>query len=291
VWSNTYLYEWPGKQPNAKPIIGRVGITHDFGETVGFQLVAGRDFSRAYGSDSSGVILNESAVKVMGLKKPIGTLISEKGQPPRRVVGVVKDLLMQSPYNPVMPTVFQLSYQLVSTIIIRLNPTLATGDALERVGIVLQHLNPHAPFDYRFVDEAFAQKFKTEARIGQLASVLAIVAIFISCLGLLGLASFTVEQRTKEIGVRKVLGASILNLWGLLSREFVVLVMIAFMLATPIGYCLLSNWLDQYDYRTELSWWIFAVSGGGALILTLLTVSFQSVKAALMNPVKSLRSE
>ncbi len=291
VWSNTYLYEWPGKQPSAKPIIGRVGITHDFGKTVGFQLVAGRDFSRVYGSDSSGVILNESAVKTMGLKKPIGTLISEQGQPPRRVVGVVKDLLMQSPYNPVLPTVFQLSYTLVSTIIIRLNPTVTTADALKQVAAVFHRLNPNAPFDYRFVDDTFAQKFKTETRIGHLASVLAMLAIFISCLGLLGLASFTAEQRTKEIGVRKVLGASILNLWGLLSKEFVVLVSFAFLLATPIGYYLLSSWLEQYAYRTEISWWIFAVSGGGALVLTLLTVSFQSVKVALMNPVNSLRSE
>lgn len=291
VWSNTYLYEWPGKEPSYKPIIGRVGVTHDFGKTVGFQVVAGRDFSRAYSSDSSGVILNESAVKIMGLNKPIGTLIREVGQPPRRVVGVVKDLLMQSPYGPVMPTVFQLSYNLVSTITIRLKPTVAPADALKQVATVFNQHNPNAPFDYRFVDESFAQKFKTEARIVHLASVLAMLAIFISCLGLFGLASFTAEQRIKEIGVRKVLGASVLNLWGLLSKEFVVLVIIAFFIATPIAYYFLSNWLQQYDYRTDISWWIFAVSGASALVITLITVSFQSVKAALMNPVKSLRSE
>ncbi|GAB3899115.1 ABC transporter permease [Spirosoma agri] len=291
VWSNTYMYEWPDKAPTKKPIIGRVGVTHDFGKTVGFQVVSGRDFSRTYRSDSNGVILNESAVKVMGLSKPIGALIREQGQPPRHVVGVVKDLLMQSPYNPVMPTVFQLSYTMVSTITFRLNPTVATADALKQVTAVFNQLNPNAPFDYRFVDDTFAQKFKTEARIGRLALVLAILAIFISCLGLFGLASFTAEQRTKEIGVRKVLGASALHLWGLLSREFVILVTIAFFVATPIAYYVLSNWLQQYSYRTAISWWIFAVSGGGALVITLLTVSSQSVKAVLTNPVKSLRSE
>ena len=291
VWSNTYMYEWPGKEPNFKPIIGRVGVTHDFGKTVGFQVIAGRDFSRAYSLDSSGVILNESAVKTMGLSKPIGTLIREAGQPPRRVVGVVKDLLMQSPYSPVLPTVFQLSYNLVNIITIRLKSTVVPTDALKQVAAVFNQHNPNALFDYRFVDESFAQKFKTESRIGQLALVLASLAIFISCLGLFGLATFTAEQKTKEIGIRKVLGASVLNLWGLLSKEFVVLVIIAFFMATPIAYYFLSTWLQQYAYRTDISWWIFAVSGAGALVITLLTVSFQSVKAALMNPVKSLRSE
>ena len=137
----------------------------------------------------------------------------------------------------------------------------------------------------------FGKKFAIEERIGKLATFFAGLAIFISCLGLFGLASFMAEQRTKEIGVRKVLGASVANLWGLLSKDFVLLVMVAFGIATPIAWYLMSNWLSKYEYRTEISWWIFAVSGAGALVITLLTVSFQAIKAALMNPVKSLRSE
>lgn len=290
VWSNTYEFEWPGKDPNYKPIIGRVGVTHDFGKTVGFQIAAGRDFSRAYSTDSSGVILNEAAVKTMGLKKPIGHTVSHNGRT-YQVVGVCKDMLMQSPYEPVLPTIFILNYNLVSTITIRLKPTLTTADALNQVAAVFKNHNPNAPFDYKFVDDTFEKKFKTEARIGSLATVFAVLAILISCLGLFGLASFMAEQRTKEIGVRKVLGASVLSLWGLLSKDFMRLVLVGCALATPLSWYVLENWLQQYTYRVAISPWVFVLAGVGALVITLLTVSYQAVKAALMNPVSSLRSE
>ncbi len=156
---------------------------------------------------------------------------------------------------------------------------------------VFKKYNPAAPFEYTFVDDEYGKKFGTETRIGNLALIFAVFAIFISCLGIFGLASFIAEQRTKEIGVRKVLGASVMNLWGLLSKDFVVLVSIAVGIAAPIAWYFLNGWLENYPYRTEISWWIFAVSGVGALVITLLTVSFQSVKVALRNPVKSLRSE
>ena len=174
---------------------------------------------------------------------------------------------------------------------IRINPAVSTSQALAGIETVIKKYNPAIPFDYRFTDQEYAKKFGDEERIGTLASIFAVLAIFISCPGLFGLASFIAEQRTKEIGVRKVLGASVLNLWGLLSKDFVVLVVIALLIATPIAYYFLSGWLQQYAYHTDIAWWIFALSGAGAQVITLLTVSFQSVKAALMNPVKSLRSE
>ncbi|RYF65106.1 MAG: FtsX-like permease family protein, partial [Cytophagaceae bacterium] len=174
---------------------------------------------------------------------------------------------------------------------IRLAPHVSAHKALANVEQVFKRYSPDAPFDYKFADDQYARKFGTEERIGRLAGGFAILATLICCLGLFGLASFMAEQRTKEIGIRKVLGASVFNVWGLLSKEFVLLVLIAFCLAAPLAYYVLSDWLQNYQYRTELSWWIFALSGAGALILTVLTVSFQAIRAALMDPVKSLRSE
>ena len=198
---------------------------------------------------------------------------------------------MASPFEPVFQTVYVLDYGWANVINIKLNPSRSTSESLARIEGVFRKFNPGSPFDYRFTDQQYALKFAAEERIGKLASGFAILAIFISCLGLFGLASFVAEQRTKEIGVRKVLGASVFNVWRLLSKDFVILVIIAFGIATPIAWYFLGNWLQKYEYRTELSWWIFAVSGAGALVITLLTVSFQSIKAALLNPVKSLRSE
>ncbi|HVX26200.1 MAG TPA: FtsX-like permease family protein, partial [Parafilimonas sp.] len=174
---------------------------------------------------------------------------------------------------------------------IKLNPNMATATALAKVAAVCKKYSPEEPFDYQFVDEEYAHKFADEERVGKLAAFFATLAIIISCLGIFGMASFMAEQRTKEIGVRKVLGASVLNVWGLLSKEFIVFVLIAFCIAIPIAYYFMHHWLENYSYRTELSWWIFAATGLGALLITLLTVSFQSIKAAIANPVKSLRTE
>jgi ABC-type antimicrobial peptide transport system permease subunit len=162
---------------------------------------------------------------------------------------------------------------------------------LRKIETVFKKYSPAAPFEYKFVDEDYAQKFGSEERIGTLASFFAILAIFISCLGIFGLASFVAEQRTKEIGVRKVLGASVFNLWKMLSKDFVLLVVIALVIAIPTAYYFMSGWLEKYEYRTEIAWWVFAASGIGALLITLCTVSFQSIRAALANPVNSLRSE
>ena len=290
VWMINNGFEWPGKAPGVQGNFGHVFVSHDFGQTVGWQFKAGRDFSRTLSTDSSGVVINEAAAKFMGLKNPIGEVIKHDGKP-YRIIGVIQDMVMQSPYEPAFRTMFMLAYYGANRFTLRLSPTASPSNALPVIETVFKKYAPASPFSYEFVDQEYARKFGDEARIGNLAAVFAILAIFISCLGLFGLASFMAEARTKEIGVRKVLGASVLNLWGLLSKDFIYLVLIAFVIAAPIAYYFLSNWLQKYEYRTELSWWIFAASGLGALLITLLTVSFQSIKAALLDPVKSLRSE
>ncbi|GAB2544211.1 ABC transporter permease [Spirosoma aerophilum] len=285
-------FDWEGKDPTLNAQFGTIAVTHDFGKTVGWQFKEGRDFSRNFTTDSAALVMNETAVKYMNLKtgSPVGMIVKWNGQP-MRVVGVIKDMVMGSPFEPVYQTVFMLNYGWASVINIKLNPAQSAPESLAKIEAVFRKFNPGSPFDYKFTDQQYALKFATEERIGKLASVFAILAVLISCLGIFGLASFVAEQRTKEIGVRKVLGASVFSLWGLLSKDFVVLVTIAFGIATPVAYYFLSNWLHKYEYRTELSWWIFAVTGAAALVITLLTVSFQSIKAALTNPVKSLRSE
>ncbi len=283
-------FSWAGKDPDFKDNFGTIAVSHDFGKTVGWQFVQGRDLSRQYTSDSSGMVLNETAVRYMGLKHPVGMEIKWNGTP-YKVVGVIRDMIMESPFKPVTQTVYMLNYGWANVINIKLNPARSTRESIAKIEPVFRKFNPGSPFDYQFSDQQYALKFAAEERIGQLASGFALLAVLISCLGLFGMASFVAEQRTKEVGIRKVLGASIINVWLLLSGDFLRLVLIAFCIATPVAWHFLSNWLQKYEYRTELSWWIFALSGAGALLITLLTVSYQSIKAALMNPVKSLRSE
>ena len=283
-------FSWPGKDPNFKESFGTIAVTHDFGRTVGWQFVKGRDLSRQFTSDSLGMVINETAARYMGVKNPIGMQV-KWNDTQYRIVGVIKDMIMESPFKPVTQTVYVLNYGWANVINIKLNPARSSRESLAKIEGVFHKFNPGSPFDYRFTDQQYALKFAAEERIGKLASGFAILAILISCLGLFGLASFVAEQRTKEIGVRKVLGASVTNLWALLSKDFLILVIISFGIATPIAWYALNNWLQKYEYHTDMSWWIFAIAGLGALAVTLLTVSFQSIKAALMNPVRSLRSE
>ncbi len=290
VWSTNGGFEWRGKDPGLSVDFPNAGVSYEFGKTIDWKLVAGRDFSRAFGTDSAGFIINETAAKFMGFKRPIGEVVRWDGHP-FTIIGVVKDMVVESPYHPIRPSVYHLDPNNGSFVMIRINPAVSTSQALAGIETIIKKYNPAIPFDYRFIDQEYAKKFGEEERIGTLSSIFAILAIFISCLGLFGLASFVAEQRTKEIGVRKVLGASVMNVWGLLSKDFVMLVVIAFLIATPLAYYFLHSWLQRYEYRAEISWWIFAISGAGALLITLLTVSFQSIKAALANPVKSLRSE
>lgn len=289
-------FDWKGKDPSFKAQFGTLAVTTEFGKTVGWKFVQGRDFSRAFSSDSSGMVINESAARYLNMKNPVGEHISWKFQdgPVRdfTVLGVVKDMLMESPYEPVYPTMYMIKAHVgTDWIDIRLNPSMSAGEALPKVEAVFKKLIPSAPFEYKFADEEFAGKFAAEERIGQLAGFFAALAIMISCLGLLGLASFTAEQRTKEIGIRKVLGASVAHLWQMLSKDFVVLVVISSLISIPVAWYFMNGWLQKFTYRTEISWWIFIASMGGALLVTLLTVSFQAIRAALLNPVKTLRNE
>ncbi|GAB4020825.1 ABC transporter permease [Spirosoma koreense] len=290
VWSNQIGFEWEGKDPKSLPLFGIVACTREFGKTIGWKIQEGRDFSREYSTDTSSFILNEAAVTLTGLKNIVGKTIHYNGKP-MQVVGVVKNMVMESPYTPVKPTIFLVRNGWANVINVKLTPNVPVEDALKKVGAVFKKFDPDNPFDFKFTDEEYDAKFRTEERVGKLARIFAVLAIFISCLGLFGLASFIAEQRIKEIGVRKVLGASVLSLWGLLSKDFVRLVLISFLIAAPIAWYFLDDWLQQYEYRTSISWTIFILSGLGATTITLLTVSYQAIRAALTNPVKSLRSE
>ena len=233
-------------------------VSYDFGKTVGWQFVDGRDFSRSFRTDMHAVILNEAAVKYMRLADPVGKTITFNNNK-FSVVGVIKDMITDSPFKPVQQSIYFMVPQIGPVITIRLNPQLSPAEAISRIQPVFKRLNPDGLFDYKFVDEEYGRKFAAEQRIGTLSTIFAILAIFISCLGIFGLASFMAEQRTKEIGVRKVLGASVFNLWQLLSKEFVMMVLISFLIATPIAYYFMHNWLQNYEYRTTLAWWIFAL--------------------------------
>ncbi len=289
-WSTTSGVEWVGKDPNMSVDFSAVTVSYDYGKTIGWSFKEGRDFSKEFLSDSSGLVLNESAIKFMGLKNPIGETIRWFGTP-FKIIGIAKDIIMQSPYEAVQPTIFSLSRDGGQVVIVRINPALSAHTAIESIAEVFKKFNPVQPFQYQFTDEEYAKKFGNEERIGKLAGIFAILAVFISCLGLFGMASFIAEQRTKEVGVRKVLGATVVNVWQLLSRDFVLLVLIALLIASPLAWYCMHNWLQNYAYHTDVSWWIFAAAGLGALVITLLTISYQAIRAALMNPVKSLRSE
>jgi ABC-type antimicrobial peptide transport system permease subunit len=283
-------FDWVGRDPQAATKFNSVAITTEFGKTVGWQFVDGRDFSKQFATDSNAVVMNETAVKYIGFKKTLGEMIKCGGKP-YRIIGVIKDMVMESPYSLAKQTVFKLDSTIGGILNIKLSSNMSTSAALAKIAAVCKKYSPDEGFDYHFADEDYAQKFADEVRIGKLASFFAILAIFISCLGLFGMALFVAEQRTKEIGVRKVMGASVTDLWGLLSKEFVLLVFISLLIASPLAYYFMHNWLQNYEYRTGLSWWIFAVAAVGALLITLCTVSFQAIKAAVANPVKSLRAE
>jgi hypothetical protein len=297
VWNVTGGYEWQGKDPNLDASFVRCNVTPEYGKTVGWQVVAGRDFSAALATDTTdALIVNEAAVQYMGLKNPVGqqlTDVDEFGHPKwkKTIIGVVKDIVMESPYEPVQPTIYYYNDNAARLIHLRINPGVSAPAALAGIEAVFKRIVPSALFDYKFVDAEYARKFSQEERIGTLAGLFSLLAIFISCLGLFGLASFVAEQRTKEMGIRKVLGATLYNLWHTQTKEFVVLVGLACGIAIPVSYWLMGGWLAKYAYHTAISPWMLGVPCAGALLLTLLTVSYQALKAALMNPVKSLRNE
>lgn len=283
--------DWNGKPPGMQDEFVTIGTDHQFGKTFQWTISSGRDFSTVMTTDTSGLILNETAVKYMGFKKPIGEPVRVFGGN-YKVIGVTKDMVMQSPYAPVRPMFYYIdTFNRVSNIVMRINPNMSASAALAKIEAAYKKFDPANSFEYKFGDKENEQKFRDEIRTGKLASFFAVLAIFISCLGLFGMASFTAEQRSKEIGMRKVLGATVFNLWQLLSKDFVGLVAISLLVAIPTANYFMQQWLQQFNYRTGISWWIFVATGLGALFITLLTVSYQSIKAALVNPVKSLKME
>ncbi len=290
TYSTSSGFEWTGKDPNISVDFSMSGISESYGATIGWTLKEGRNFSSELATDSAAIVLNEAAVKFMGLKSPVGETIRWFGDP-YTIVGVVKDMVTQSPYQAIKPMVFYLNNGPGEVALLKINPATSTNAALASIEKVFKQFNPLQPYSYQFTDEAYARKFGNEERIGKLAGFFAALAIFISCLGLFGMASFMAEQRVKEIGVRKVLGASVFTLWGLLSKDFVALLLISLVIAIPVAWYFMHSWLQNYMYHYSISWTVFALTGAGALVITLATVSFHSLKAALMNPVKSLRGE
>lgn len=296
VWSNRGGYIWEGIPEGFDVDIAYTSVHYDFIETLGLKLIEGRGFSRDFATDSTGVILNKTAVEYMHIKDPIGKYIRdadiENPDEPLKIIGIVEDMIMQSPYEPVKQSMYVFEkYGNISFYNLRLNPKKSVSENLVLIENVFKKNFPSTPFDYQFIDEEYGKKFRSEERIASLARVFTVLAIFISCLGLFGLASFVAEQRTKEIGVRKVLGASISQLWLLLSKDFIMLVVIALLIASPLAYYMMSQWLQKFSYRTSVTWDVLVVACLGALVITLVTVSFQAIKAATSNPVKSLRTE
>jgi len=289
-YGGTTDISWKGKTGNTRPLFISNQVTHEYGNTIDWKILQGRDFSKSFSTDTVALIINTSAAQAMGFNHPLDEVVRLSGKN-YQVIGVVDDMIKFSPYEQVKPSIFTLNKNAVNVIAIKIAPKVGVSTALSKIENVFKKYNPAAPFEYKFVDDEYAAKFSNEVRIGKLAGFFAVLAIFISCLGLFGLASFVAEQRTKEIGVRKVLGATILSVWRLLSKDFVVLVIISLLIASPVAYYFMNGWLENYQYRISISWWIFALAGLIAFVLTLTMVSFQAIKAAVANPVKSLRTE
>jgi ABC-type antimicrobial peptide transport system permease subunit len=290
IWNTNGGFEWKGKDPALAVDFPNTSVTFDYGKTIGWQFVEGRDFSPEHATDSLAFVINQAAAKFLGFENPVGEVLKWDNKS-YTIIGIIKDMIVESPYEPARASLFHISKDDGNVILMKLNPAKGSHESIEKIKAICEKFNPESPFEYQFVDQEYAQKFQGEERIGKLASFFAGLAIFISCLGIFGLASFVAEQRSKEIGVRKVLGASVFGLWKMLSGDFILLVLISFLLAVPISYFLMGGWLAKYQYRTEMAWWIFVAAGAGALIITLATVSYQSIKAAMANPVNSLRTE
>ena len=290
--SNTGDFSWPGKDPQKQILITVEGVSPEYVSTMGMHIRAGRDFYPGLKADSGNVIINQAMAKLINKKTEnvVGTVISNSGEQ-RTVVGIIDDFIYNDMYSPGAPLLMYVDTTNVNYLTVRIKEGTKLPEAISKIEGVMKSANPGFPFEYKFVDEQFNKFFQTETLIGKLASVFAILAIFISCLGLFGLAAYTAEKRTKEIGIRKVLGASTQGLAALLSKDFLKLVFISCLIAFPVAWWMMHNWLQAYNYRVHISWVIFLVAGVLALLIALLTVSFQAVKAAVANPVESLRTE
>jgi len=291
LWDHDSKINWAGKNPGLLVNFNVLCADEDLVPTFGLEVTAGRDFDlKTFPTDSLSCMLNESAAKIMGFKDPVGQFIVSDDQK-WKVVGVVKDFILGSPYTPTEPLVIFGAKSWFHVVHIKFNNKQTVAESLSQTEALVKKYNPAYPFEFSFIDEAYEQKFSDEKRVGKLVELFTVLTIFISCLGLFGLATFTAEQRTKEIGIRKVLGASVANIVGLLSRGFLKLVLIANLIAWPLAGWIMHQWLQDYAYRITLGWGIFALAGAAALVMALLTISFQAIRSAVANPVESLRSE
>ncbi|MGN6195627.1 MAG: ABC transporter permease [Ginsengibacter sp.] len=289
VWWKAPAPDWPGKPADANIIVTGFSTDVDFSKTIGVKILQGKDFS-GLPSDSSAIMLNKAAVEAMGLKSPIGTELRYRDHA-FTVTGVTANIVMESPYKPVEPMMIYFKPDNSNIVDIGLNASAELPTALKAIESVFKTYNPSVPFEYQFADQEFGKKFITEELISKLTNIFAALAIFICCIGLAGLASFTVEKRIREIGVRKVLGASVNQVLLMISKEFLKLVLVAFVIAVPIAWWAMNSWLQQYDYRITIHLSLFLIVGLAVLLLTMIVVSLNTLKAATTNPVKSLRSE
>ncbi len=290
IGSSTADVNWQEKNPNAAATFTNSIIGYDFVKTMDLKLIAGRDFSKEFPSDSTGYIINESAQKLIGYKDAVGKPFTLRGNT-GTVIGVLKDFHFSSLHDPIKPLILYFGENKDwGNVLVRIQQGKTT-QALAALEKNYRSINPGAAFSYSFVDEDYNRLYQQEQLFGRLTSYFSFFAIFISSLGLLGLITLTAAQRTKEIGIRKVLGANVVSVFALLSKEFIQLVVLAFVIATPLAWWLTNNWLQNYTYKIEVRWWVFAIAGFAAIMIALITISFQTIKAAIANPVKSLRTE
>ncbi len=282
---------WEGKDPSMAEQFYTMRVSHEFGNTIGWEIVQGRDFSKDFASDSLGFVINEAAVDYLGFDDPIGKQIQWGENGAYHIIGVVKNMITQSPYQPVKQMIYFIDYDRSDVVTLKLKSDADMATALPKIETIFKAFDSVRSFQYEFMDESYSTKFRGEERIGKLAGFFTILALLISCLGLFGMIAFVAERRTKEIGIRKVLGASLFGLWQLLVKEFFVLVIIAGMIAIPLAYYYLSKWLDNYEYHVTISVWVFISALVAAVLITLVTVSIHAIRAARTNPVKSLRSD
>ncbi|PHN06761.1 ABC transporter permease [Flavilitoribacter nigricans] len=291
IFSRIEVEHWPGKTGDTPAGgIAFIRVTEDYFNTLGIQLLQGRNFHPDWQSDSTSLIINRAAADRFGLEDPVNQTITLQGGDQGTIVGLVEDALMISPYDPVVPTVFAHG-QWGASMLYRLRPEVNTQQAIATLSVLFNRHNPTFPYEYEFVDDTYAQKFRLEVLVGKLAAIFAALAIFVSCLGLFGLATYLAEQRRKEIGIRKVLGASLSQIWLLLSREFIGLILLSCIIAVPIALYFIQRWLAQYTYRIDIGPGEFIIAGLGAVLITLITISFQAIRAGRERPVESLRVE
>jgi ABC-type antimicrobial peptide transport system permease subunit len=291
--SSTSGVKWPGKGTTKLILFSTNPITYDYIKTMGIQLVNGRDFSSDYSLDTMNYLINEAAARKIGYKDPVGkelTMWDDKGV----IIGVMKDYHHNSLHVPIEPLILRLFKQSWNSywgnVIIRTEKG-KTKQAISSMEKVFKQFNPGFPFKYYFTDDEISKNYKAEHTVSKLSRYFAFLAIFISCMGLFGLVMFTTEQRTKEIGIRKVLGASVPGIVQMLSKDFLKLVFIAAVIAFPVAWWAMHKWLADFAYRIDIGWWVFVVAGIAAALIALVTISFQAIKAAITNPVKSLRTE